>query len=48
MAEISGEYALSTHVTLRAFFQTNINTPYISNAYPNSTTKGGLTIRLSF
>ena len=48
MAELSGEYAISTHLTLRAFFQTNINTPYISNAYPNSTTKGGLTVRLSF
>ena len=48
MAEISAEYALSTTLTLRLFFQTNINTPYISNAYPNSTTKGGLTIRFSF
>ena len=48
MAEISAEYALSTTLTLRAFFQTNINTPFISNAYPNSTTKGGLTIRFSF
>jgi cell surface protein SprA len=48
MAEISAEYALSTTLTLRAFFQTNINTPFISNAYPNSTTKGGLTVRFSF
>lgn len=48
MAELSGEYALSTTLTLKLFFQTNINTPYISNAYPNSTTKGGLTIRFSF
>lgn len=48
MAELSGEYAISNNLTLRAFFQTNINTPYISNAYPNSTTKGGLTVRLSF
>ena len=48
MVELSGEYALSTTLTLRVFFQTNINTPYISNAYPNSTTKGGLTIRFSF
>ena len=48
MAELSGEYALTQKLTLRAFFQTNINTPYISNAYPNSTTKGGLTIRFSF
>ena len=48
MAEISAEYSLTQTLTLRAFFQTNINTPYISNAYPNSTTKGGLTIRFSF
>jgi cell surface protein SprA len=48
MAEISAEYALSTSLTLRAFFQTNINTPYISNSYPNSTTKGGITVRFSF
>ena len=48
MAELSGEYALTKTLTVRAFFQTNINTPYISNAYPNSTTKGGLTVRFSF
>lgn len=48
MAELSGEYALSSTLTARVFFQTNINTPYISNSYPNSTTKGGLTIRFSF
>lgn len=48
MAELSGEYAVSTNLTLRLFFQTNINTPFISNAYPNSTTKGGLTLRFSF
>ena len=48
MAELSGEYALTTNLTVKAFFQTNINTPYISNSYPNSTTKGGLTVRFSF
>jgi cell surface protein SprA len=48
MAELSAEYALSTTLTLRAFFQTNINTPYIQNSYPNSTTKGGITLRISF
>ncbi len=48
MAELSGEYALSTHLTLRLFVQTNINRPYIMNSVPNSTTKGGLTIRFSF
>ena len=48
MVEVSAEYALSTSLTARFFFQTNINTPYIPNSYPNSTTKGGLTIRISF
>ncbi len=48
MAELRAEYALSSTLTMRAFFQTNINTPYISNAYPNSTTKGGITIMFSF
>ena len=48
MAEVSAEYALSSTLTLRAFFQTNINRPHISNAYPNSTTKGGITVRFSF
>ena len=47
-AELSAEYALSTALTLRGFFHTNINTPYISNSYPNSTTKGGLMIKFSF
>ena len=47
MAEISGEYAVSSSITVKAFFQTNINTPYISNSYPNSTTKGGITIRFA-
>ena len=48
VARISAEYALSSTLTLRAFFETNINTPYISTAYPNSTTKGGITVRFSF
>ncbi len=48
VAEVWAEYALSSTLTLRAFFQTNINRPYISNAYPNSTTKGGITVRFSF
>ena len=48
MAELSVEYAVSTSITLRTFVKTNINRPYITNAYPNSTTSGGLTIRFSF
>ena len=45
---ISGEYALTTNLTLRAFFESTINTPYISTSYPNSPTKGGITARFSF
>ena len=45
---ISGEYSLTQNLTIRAFFESTINTPYISNSYPNSTTKGGLTARFSF
>lgn len=45
---ISAEYALSSSLTIRAFFETTINKPFISNSYPNSTTKGGLTARFSF
>ena len=48
MGELSAEYALSSTLTLRAFVQTNINHPHITNSYDNSTTKGGLTIRFSF
>ena len=48
MAEISAEYSLTTFLTAKAFFRTNINTPFISNSYPNSTTQGGLTIKFSF
>ncbi|MBR1850349.1 MAG: cell surface protein SprA [Bacteroidales bacterium] len=48
MAELSAEYAVSTAITLRAFITTNINHPYISSSYDNSTTKGGITARISF
>lgn len=48
MIELSGEYALTNKISVRAFFQTNINNPYIMNTYPNSTTKGGLMLRASF
>ena len=45
---ISAEYSLTTNLTIRAFFESTINTPFISNSYPNSTTRGGLTARFSF
>ena len=47
-ADISARYALTNNLSVRLFFQTDINNPYIMNTYPNSTTKGGLTIRFSF
>ena len=46
--DLSAEYSLSSALTLRAFFQTNINNPYIFNTYANSTTKGGLSLRVAF
>ncbi|MBR4739519.1 MAG: cell surface protein SprA, partial [Bacteroidales bacterium] len=48
MVELRGEYSLTNNLMVSAFFQTNINNPYIMNTYPNSTTKGGLTVRFSF
>lgn len=45
---LSAEYALSQSLTVRLFFETTINRPFISNSYPNSTTKGGITVRFSF
>ncbi len=45
---LSAEYALTQSLTVRAFFETTINRPFISNSYPNSTTKGGITVRFSF
>lgn len=47
-ADLSAEYDLTTFLTLKAFFRTDINKPYISNSYPNSTTKGGFAIRFTF
>jgi cell surface protein SprA len=41
------DYMLSKSVTLRAFFDKIINNPFVSNQYPNSTTKGGISIRFS-
>lgn len=42
----SGEYAITEKVSLTAFFEMTINTPYISNSYPNSTTQGGFKLKL--
>lgn len=44
---LSGEYSLSEKIMLRAFFEMTMNTPYVSNAFPNSTTQGGFSLRLT-
>jgi len=41
------DYMLSRSVTLRLFFDKIINSPFVSNQYRNSTTKGGISIRFS-
>ena len=43
---ISGEYAITEKILLTAFFEMTINTPYISNSYPNSMTQGGFKLKL--
>ncbi len=44
---LSGEYSLTEKIVLRAYFEMNSNTPFVSNAYPNSTTQGGFSLRLT-
>jgi hypothetical protein len=44
---LSGEYSLTEKVVLRAYFEMTSNTPFVSNAYPNSTTQGGFSVRLT-
>ncbi len=44
---LSAEYSLTEKIVLRAYFEMNSNTPYVSNSYPNSTTQGGFSLRLT-
>lgn len=44
---LSGEYSLTEKIVLKAYFEMTANTPYVSNAFPNSTTQGGFSIRLT-
>ncbi len=41
------DYMLSKSVTMSLFFDRIMNKPFVSNQYPNSTTKGGISIRFS-
>ena len=44
---LRGEYALSEKMILTAFYEMTINTPYVSNAFKNSTTQGGFSLRIT-
>jgi cell surface protein SprA len=45
--KLSAEYNLTEKIVLKAFFDMNVNTPYVSNSYPNSTTQGGFSLRIT-
>jgi cell surface protein SprA len=44
--DVRGEYALTEKIMFTVFFEMTVNTPYVSNAYPNSMTQGGFKLRL--
>lgn len=43
----SADYNLSTRFNVRFYFDKVINTPYVSNQYRTSTTKGGIALRFT-
>ena len=43
----SAEYRLSPRLNFRFFFDHTINTPYVSNQYPNTNTHGGFSLRFT-
>jgi cell surface protein SprA len=45
--DFTADYNISTRVNLRFYFDKIINTPYVSNQYRTSTTKGGLTLKFT-
>ena len=45
--KLSGDYKISDKVTARAFYDQTINSPYIVNSFPSSTSKGGVSIRFT-
>lgn len=44
---LSGEYSLTEKLVLKAYFEMTMNTPFVSNSYPNSTTQGGFSLRIT-
>lgn len=43
----SAEYQISARVNFRLFFDRTINTPMVSNQYPNTNTHGGFSLRFT-
>ena len=43
----TADYSLSQRFNIRFFFDKTINTPYVSNQYRTSNTKGGLTLKFT-
>jgi cell surface protein SprA len=43
----TADYNLSQRFSLRFYFNKDINSPYVSNQYRTSVTKGGLTLRVT-
>ncbi len=43
----SAEYQISPRVNFRLFFDRNINTPFVSNQFPNTNTHGGFSLRFT-
>ena len=45
--KFTADYALSDRFNMQLFYDTNINTPYISLAYPVTTSNVGVSFRFS-
>ncbi len=43
----SAEYQLSPRVNFRLFFDRTVNTPFVSNQFPNTNTHGGFSLRFT-
>lgn len=44
---LTADYVLSQRVNIQFYFDRNVNTPYVSNYYPNSETNFGFSLRMS-
>ncbi len=44
---LTADYVLSKRVNIQFYFDRNVNTPYVSNYYPNSETSFGFSLRMT-